>query len=481
MDQKENIVSRKLESPEEIHRLLVEHVKDFLWILDLNLKVTYVSPSVERISGYTFAEIKKLSLDKLLTEESYRAALEIFSGVNFDLQTDQAPEDNKRSMEIEFRCKDNHLIWIEATLSFLRDDNGNPFAILGEGKNITERRKMEKALQKSEARYQLLADNITEHIWMMDLNTLKTIYVSPSVEKMYGYTLHEMEKLSLRKILTKQSFQKMLETVSVEIPKAQATPPPDVHKYSLELQARHKNGHLLWIENTISYLRDETGNLALALGETRDITERKQAEEKLQKTLERLRRAIGTTIQVLVSALEKKDPYTAGHQSRTTDLARTIAGEMGLDDDIIEGIRMAGVIHDIGKLGVPSEILAKPTKLTALEFSLIKEHPTIGHDMLKDVESPWPLAEIVHQHHERINGTGYPQQLKGDAIIFEAKIMAVADVVEAISSHRPYRASLGIDTALEEIETNKGILYDSTVVDACLKLFRSKGYKLPAP
>ena len=141
---------------------------------------------------------------------------------------------------------------------------------------------------------------------------------------------------------------------------------------------------------------------------------------------------------------------------------------------------MAGSIHDIGKLSIPAEILSKPTKLTNIEFSLIKEHSQIGYDMLKDVESPWPLAQIVYQHHERMNGSGYPRNLKGDEILMEARIMAVADVVEAMASHRPYRPALGIETALEEIEKNKGILYDDVVADACLRLFREKNYTLAA-
>ncbi|MBW2560216.1 MAG: HD domain-containing protein, partial [Deltaproteobacteria bacterium] len=144
----------------------------------------------------------------------------------------------------------------------------------------------------------------------------------------------------------------------------------------------------------------------------------------------------------------------------------------------IEGIRMAGSIHDIGKLSIPAEILSKPTKLSDIEFSLIKEHSRKGYEMLKDVESPWPLAEIVYQHHERMDGSGYPRKLKGDEILMEARIMAVADVVEAMASHRPYRPGLGIDAALEEIEDNRGILYDADVVDACLRLFREKVYQL---
>jgi HD-GYP domain-containing protein (c-di-GMP phosphodiesterase class II) len=150
---------------------------------------------------------------------------------------------------------------------------------------------------------------------------------------------------------------------------------------------------------------------------------------------------------------------------------------MGLTQEKIEGIRMAGSIHDIGKLSIPAEILSKPTKLTEIEFSLIKQHSLSGYEMLKDVESPWPLAEIVHQHHERMNGSGYPRNLKGDEILLEARIMAVADVVEAMASHRPYRPTLGIEAALEEIEKNRGILYDNTVVDTCLRLFREKGYQ----
>jgi HD-GYP domain-containing protein (c-di-GMP phosphodiesterase class II) len=152
--------------------------------------------------------------------------------------------------------------------------------------------------------------------------------------------------------------------------------------------------------------------------------------------------------------------------------------EMELPQNTIEGIRMAGIIHDIGKLSIPAEILTKPAKLTNIEFTLIKEHAKSGYDMLKDVESPWPLAQIVHQHHERMDGTGYPRNLKRNEILLESRILAVADVVEAMASHRPYRAALGIKAALGEIEKNKGILYDDTVTDACLKLFREKGYQL---
>ena len=245
----------------------------------------------------------------------------------------------------------------------------------------------------------------------------------------------------------------------------------------MELEEYCKDGSTIWVEIVASFLRDNNFKPTAILTVARDITERKLAEAKLKRTLDRLRKAVGTTIQVLVSAVESRDTYTSGHQSRSADLACVIAKEIGLDQDKIEGIHMAGIIHDIGKLSIPAEILSKPTKLTELQFSLIKEHSRSGYEILKDVESPWPLAEIVYQHHERINGSGYPRNLKGDEILMESRILAVADVVEAMASHRPYRPTLGIEAALEEIEKNKGILYDNTVADACLKLFREKGYQ----
>jgi putative nucleotidyltransferase with HDIG domain len=209
-----------------------------------------------------------------------------------------------------------------------------------------------------------------------------------------------------------------------------------------------------------------------------EIAQRKNAEEELRHTLDNLQKTLGAAIQVMGAAVEMKDPYTAGHQTRSTTLARNIARMMGLSREQINTIRMAGLIHDIGKLSIPAEILSKPGKLSDSELPLVKEHARRGYEILKDVEFPWPLAEIVHQHHERMDGSGYPRNLKGDEICVEARIMAVADVVEAMVSHRPYRRALGIEAALEEIEGNRGILYDHTVADACLQLFREKGFQL---
>jgi PAS domain S-box-containing protein/putative nucleotidyltransferase with HDIG domain len=211
-------------------------------------------------------------------------------------------------------------------------------------------------------------------------------------------------------------------------------------------------------------------------GYIRDITERKQAQENIKQAMEKLRKTLTGTIQAVSLIVEMKDPYTAGHQRRVSRLASAIAQEMGLPADVIDSVRTAGVLHDIGKISVPSEILSKPTHLTDIEFELIKVHARSGYSILKDAELPHSIAKIVLQHHERLEGSGYPDGLKGDEILLEARILGIADTVEAIASHRPYRPGHGINIALEEIEKNKGILYDADAVDACCKLFREKRF-----
>lgn len=189
-----------------------------------------------------------------------------------------------------------------------------------------------------------------------------------------------------------------------------------------------------------------------------------------------MKRAMDATIETMSKIVEAKDPYTAGHQQRVSQLATAIAKELNFSEDNIEGIRIASLIHDIGKIGLPTEILSKSIKLSDIEFSLIKEHSQIGYNILKSIDFSYPVAEIILQHHEKLNGSGYPNHLEGDQIFLEACVIGVADVVEAMSSHRPYRPALGVDKALEEISQNKGILYDQKVVETCLRLFKEKGF-----
>ncbi len=199
-----------------------------------------------------------------------------------------------------------------------------------------------------------------------------------------------------------------------------------------------------------------------------------------KKSTDALRRNLEATIDAIAATVESRDPYTAGHQRRVAQLGVAIARELGLPEEQVHGIQLAATIHDLGKIQIPAEILSKPGKLSDIEFMLVQTHPKAGYNILKDVKFPWPIPDIVLQHHERQDGSGYPQGLKGDQILLESKIIAVADVVEAIASNRPYRPALGIDVALQEIERNRGEKYDAKVVDACIKLFREFGFKLPS-
>jgi putative nucleotidyltransferase with HDIG domain len=202
------------------------------------------------------------------------------------------------------------------------------------------------------------------------------------------------------------------------------------------------------------------------------VLETRRSEDHLQSTLDRLEGSLEGTFKAMAMTLELRDPYMAGHQTRVSSLAVAIAREMNLPWEKIEGLRFAGLIHDIGKISAPAEIMAKPCRLTKSEFQLVKDHPRVGYDMIKDIAFPWPVAHIILQHHERMDGSGYPDGLVGDAILVEARVLAVADVVEALCSLRPYRPALGLEKGLDEVRKGRGIRYDARVVDACVKVFR---------
>ncbi|MFZ5425985.1 MAG: HD domain-containing phosphohydrolase [Thermodesulfobacteriota bacterium] len=227
------------------------------------------------------------------------------------------------------------------------------------------------------------------------------------------------------------------------------------------------------IETNISPIIDDWGVNIGSVLVFRDISERVKGEENMREYVANLRRTLEATVQALAVTAEKRDPYTAGHQQRVASLAAAIASVMGLDEERLEGLRVAGLLHDIGKIYIPAEILAKPSMLTSMEMGLIKTHSEVGFDILKNIPFPWPVARMVLEHHERMNGTGYPTGLKNGQIMQESKILAVADVVEAMSSHRPYRAALGLDRALGEVRKNRGVLYDPEAVDVCVDLFSS--------
>jgi len=449
---------------------LIDYANAPIITWDTEYRITRFNHAFERLTGYTAEEVSGRELFILFPETSCDESLNKIKRSSIG--------ECWESMDLPIRRKDGVIrlvLWNSANI--YAQDGKTIIANIAQGWDITERQQAEKALKESENNYRLLADNVNDVIFVLDMN-LNYTYISPSVKILRGYEPEEVLKLSPIETLTPSSWDLAVRTVSeaMELEKSEHR---DISiSWTLQLEMRRKDGTTVWTEVKLSFIRDEGQRPVGILGVTREITERKQAEDSLKETLESLRKAVGVTIQVMVSAVETRDPYTAGHQVRSANLARNIAAEMGLPQEKIDGIRMAGSIHDIGKLSIPAEILSKPTKLSDIEFSLIKEHARQGYEILRNVESPWPLAEMVYQHHERMDGSGYPRNLKGDEILIEARILAVADVVESMASHRPYRAGLGIEAALEEIEKNKGVFYDPDVVETCLRLFREKGYRL---
>jgi len=457
----------ELKESENKYRLLADNIDDVIFVLDMNLNLTYVSPSVKVLMGYEPEEFLKLQASEAMTPSSWDLAMKKLSK---EIEKSEHGEINKLQVfQSEMRRKDRSTVWTELKASFIKDKNQRPVGIIGVSRDITERKQAEDDLKVSEINLRMILDSVDNAIFIYTKNG-KIIDVNNEMLKMYRVSREEVCSMSIEEDFSTQ------ENPLKELPGIWASVMKGEEKL-FEWQARRPHdGSTFYVE--VFLRKISLNNVDFVLAAVRDISERKRADEELQQTLESLRKSIGATIQTMVSAVEMRDPYTAGHQLRSANLACAIATEMGLSQEKIDGIHMAGSIHDIGKLSVPAEILSKPTKLTNIEYSLIKEHSLSGYEMLKNVESPWPLAQIVYQHHERMDGSGYPRNLKGDEILMEARIMAVSGVVEAMASHRPYRPGLGMDAALVEIEKNRGILYDATVADACLRLFREKGYQL---
>jgi len=300
------------------------------------------------------------------------------------------------------------------------------------------------------------------------------LYWNVGAENLFGYKAEEVVGRRRIDILYPNHAEDTLRMVEA----ARAVISRERKGTECEVREITKDGRTLWISMTLTPRFDPDGRVVGILGIGQDITERKRAEEALERTLERVRKSLSGVIHAMTITVETRDPYTAGHQRVVATLARAVAEEMGLAEERVDSVHMAGFVHDLGKIAVPAEILSKPGKLTPIQYGMIRTHPEVGHEILKSIEFPWPIADIVLQHHERMDGSGYPRGLPGDRILLEARILAVADVVEAMASHRPYRPGLGLRRALEEIAECRGRLYDSDVVDACLRLFREKGYTL---
>ncbi len=329
---------------------------------------------------------------------------------------------------------------------------------------------LSEALCQSEERYRTLVGQSLMGLVVVDID-FRIVFANDAFAQISGYSVGELLALSPKDVqalvypedqsLVWGRFRSRLEGKAV----------PSRYEY----RGIKKDGSVRWLEMHAD--RIEYGGKPAVQGVIIDITERKRIEDERRQSLDKLLMTMEAAIEAMAAVIEIRDPHTAGHQRRVAQLSAAIAEELGLSEDRIRGLHMACIVHDIGKVQVPAEILNKPARLTEPEFDLIKTHPSAGYEILKHLDFPWPVAQIVLQHHERMNGSGYPLGISDGDILLEARILGVADVVEAMVSHRPYRPPLGIDQALEEISRNSGILYDSRVVDACLKLFHAKGFR----
>ena len=355
-------------------------------------------------------------------------------------------------------------------LAYAQSDADSLTSVMTDARRVIQRNRAEEALRAAEEQFRSLVEQPITGIYIVQDG--KFAYVNPRLAEILGYgSAAELIGRDPLSTVAEKGRGMVAENIRRRFE-------GEVQRISYGFTALRKDGST--IEVGVHGARATFGGQPAIIGLMQDISEKKRAEEQVRRYLAQLETAFMSTVQVATTLSEMRDPYTAGHERRVAHIAVAIGAELGFDARRQDGLRVAGHLHDIGKITIPSEILSKPGKLSATEFQLIQGHAQASYDVLKDVEFPWPVAQVALQHHERIDGSGYPQGLKGEAILIEARIMAVADVIEAMSSHRPYRPGLGIDKALAEIERGRGTAYDMEVADACLKLFREKGYTVPA-
>jgi PAS domain S-box-containing protein len=360
------------------------------------------------------------------------------------------------------------VIWTQTDIVPYLDSNGNSIGSINVIMDITGRKEAEEAQRDSEERFKNMTNLLPQTIFETDEKGNFT-FVNQQGYQMFGYTVEDVAAgVNVLQTIIPEDQERAMNNVARRISGEQLP--------ANEYTAITKDGRTFPVAIYASPIVKDAAHSGMR-GMLIDITERKQMEQDLKNSLDRLHKTLNDAVVTMGAIVEMKDPYTAGHQLQVARLAAAVAQEMGLPEAQVNILSTTAAIHDIGKIYVPSDILAKPGKLGALEISIIRTHAQGSYDILKNIDFGGPVAQIALQHHERMDGSGYPQGLKGDEIMVEAKILAISDVVEAMASHRPYRPSLGIDKALEEIRQNRGTLYDPDAVDACLKIFDRDGFK----
>ncbi|MCX7918177.1 MAG: PAS domain S-box protein [bacterium] len=434
----------------------------------------FMGERIEYLTGYPVAEFTP-SLWKTLIQEVVMLGETVGMPIDEAGKLARAGKINKWRAEYRITTKSGETKWLTDSAIQLFDAQGNVTGFLGFLQDITDRKLAEEKQRETHELYRQALIQADAVPYLLDYITNRYIFIGEGIERLTEYTTLEITPQIWRSLIQETIVYGEDTGLPLEIVSQRARNGA-YKKWRAEYKITTKTGKTRWLSDSSIHLFDATGKRTGSLGFLQDITDRKQAEVALRNSFEQVRRALEGTVGAIAETVEKRDPYTAGHQRGVAKLAVAIAQALQLSSQQIEGIRVAGILHDIGKMYIPAEILTKPTKLTELEFNLIKTHAESGYDILKGIEFPWPVAQIVFQHHERLNGSGYPKGLPEEAILLEAKIIAVADVVEAMASNRPYRPMLGVEVALDEIAKNCHILYDARIVDICIALFREKNF-----
>ncbi len=456
---------KALRESEEKYRLVVEGATEGIVLLDLKGTIQEVNPKALELSGFERQDLIGKNFATLLPGLRLDAAsvLGAFKTIatGGDLHQHEWTMVNKEGKPITFVAhhspvrKAGRIVGLSVILE-----------------DVTERKRAQHELLESEQKYRILVEQSLQGMVVSQGVPPRLVFANTALAEITGYTVEELLSLSSEEIMRLVHPEDRDHFFQRYARRIQGLPTPPRNQF----RGVRKDGGVRWIEQHASRIEYDGEPAVQAV--FMDVTEQKEAERELRESYEVVRKTLVGTVDALAAAVEKRDPYTAGHQRRVSNLAAAVATEMGLPPDQISAIQIAGMVHDVGKIYVPAEILSKPSNLTEIEITMIRTHPQVGFDVLKPVDFPWPVAEIVLQHHERWNGSGYPRGLSGDEICPEARILAVADVIEAMVSHRPYRPAHPLERALEEIVAHRGELYHPDVVDTVVTLVTENGYKL---
>lgn len=439
---------------------IVQSSDDAIIGTDIDGSIISWNPGAERLYGYSAEEAAGQSVKMLEPPEKHGEIQSFLTKVGLTASTISGI-DTKRVR------KDGTKVEVLVSVCPIRTASEGIIGVASIARNIHEHKLLERNLRAESEKFQGIVEQSLAGIYMVQDG--RFVFVNARGAEIIGAASNEeVIGTDPLKWVAENDKERIAEYMR-ELVAGQTK------NLTFEFEVLRRDGTVVDVGINAARATHE-GQLAL-VGLLQDISEKKRAAEEIEKYVGQLETTLTGTIQVVTKMIELRDPYTAGHENRVAELAGAIAAELGLDDDTVEGLRVAGQVHDIGKITIPAEILAKPTRLTPMEYDLIKAHPSAGYEILKYVEFPWPVALVALQHHERSDGSGYPQGLKGDEILLEARITAVADVVEAMASHRPYRPGKGLEPALAEIERGRGQIYDAEAVDACLHLFREKNWK----